>query len=293
MNQLTIVFGILMTNVFGLSKVLGTVDLWPVLVGLMLLPVAAHIALFFVAVESPKHLYIRLNDTEGARQALMKLRDGNAQLVDNEMQQLADEKYRLSQQSEIAWSDFWTKRTLMRPLIVACVLQLSQQLSGINAVIFYSTSIFASIGLEGEWPEYASILLGVVQLGMTVVCMFLVDRLGRRLLLLIGIGGMCIFSYLLATTSVVAEKNPDLKWLNYLTVVCSVLYIVFFSIGPGAIPWLITAELFASDARGKASSIAVLVNWIANFIVTVSFPYIQVNFSLSLSQSNKKVTLLN
>jgi SP family facilitated glucose transporter-like MFS transporter 1 len=60
-----------------------------------------------------------------------------------------------------------------------------------------------------------------------------------------------------------------------LTVVCAVVYIVFFSVGPGAIPWLITSELFESDARGKATSIAVFCNWLANFIVVVSFPFVK------------------
>lgn len=66
--------------------------------------------------------------------------------------------------------------------------------------------------------------------------------------------------------------------MNFLTVVFSVLYVIFFSIGPGAIPWIITSELFGSEARGKASSLATFVNWCANFLTTVSFPFIQATF---------------
>jgi hypothetical protein len=65
---------------------------------------------------------------------------------------------------------------------------------------------------------------------------------------------------------------------KYLSVVATIAYIVFFSIGPGAIPWFITAELFNSNARGKASSIAVLVNWLSNFTVTITFPFLEVTF---------------
>jgi hypothetical protein len=64
-------------------------------------------------------------------------------------------------------------------------------------------------------------------------------------------------------------------WFRYISAISVVFYIVFFSIGPGAIPWLITSELFNSDARGKASSVAVFVNFLSNFIVTLTFPYIE------------------
>lgn len=63
---------------------------------------------------------------------------------------------------------------------------------------------------------------------------------------------------------------------SYITIVFAVLYIVFFAIGPGAIPWLITSELFDSSARGKATSIACFVNWTCNYLVVLSYPYIQV-----------------
>ena len=128
--------------------------------------------------------------------------------------------------------------------------------------------------MKGDWPIYATIILGAVQIVMTVVCMLIVDRAGRRILLLLGMIGMSVFSFGLAITRVIGEKE-NLDWLNYLTVVCAVAYIVFFSIGPGAIPWLITSELFESSARGKATSIAVFVNWFSNFIVTVTFPFIE------------------
>jgi hypothetical protein len=90
----------------------------------------------------------------------MKLRNNNQQLVENELEELTTEKDRLALQAQVKWSEFWTVKTLRRPLIVTVVLQMSQQLSGINAVIFYSKKIFESAGLKGDWPTYATILLG-------------------------------------------------------------------------------------------------------------------------------------
>lgn len=71
-------------------------------------------------------------------------------------------------------------------------------------------------------------------------------------------------------------QGPDKPALNYLTVVAAVSYIIFFAIGPGAIPWILTSEMFNSNARAKANSIAVLVNWSSAFIVTVAFPFLEV-----------------
>lgn len=120
--------------------------------------------------------------------------------------------------------------------------------------MFYSTSIFKSIGLDGQWPIYATILLNAVQFVMTLVCLFIIDRAGRRILLIAGMLGMCVFSFLLSISRILAvnhlnlkprakkyltfflsniQKNEDREWLNYITLVSAVAYIVFFAIGPG------------------------------------------------------------
>ena len=89
---------------------------------------------------------------------------------------------------------------------------------GINAVTFYSTDIFRSAGLDGDWPVYATIILGVVQLVMTIVCMFIVDRAGRKLLLLIGMIGLAVFSFGLALCRIFAVSK------NYHYINCLKLY---------------------------------------------------------------------
>lgn len=100
------------------------------------------------------------------------------------------------------------------------------------------------------------------------------DRLGRRLLHLIGLGGMLITSLFLVISLIVASTN----FWNKISLIMTILFVVFFGIGPGSIPWLITAELFNQTYRVPASSIAVLVNWSGNFIVGLAFkPLFTVN----------------
>lgn len=170
----------------------------------------------------------------------MKLRDNDEELVDNELSEIQKEK--ASHVEKASWLDLIKKTHLLRPLIVTIMVQMSQQLTGflfesytmrsllilfmilsykmpgINAVTFYSTDIFKSAGLDGSWPVYATIILGVVQLVMTIVCMFIVDRAGRKLLLLIGMIGLAVFSFGLALCRIFAVSK------NYHYINCLKLY---------------------------------------------------------------------
>ena len=104
---------------------------------------------------------------------------------------------------------------------------------------------------------------------MTLVSIPLMEKSGRRFLHLLGLGGMFVFSILM-TIAFVLQNRYD--WLKYLSIVSMMLYIVFFAIGPGSIPWLIVAELFSQGPRSAAVSLAVLVNWSANVAVGQGFP---------------------
>ena len=102
---------------------------------------------------------------------------------------------------------------------------------------------------------------------ITIISIFLMDRLGRRLLHLIGLGGMFMTSLILVISLLVPSNDV---W-NKISLIMTILFVVFFGIGPGSIPWLITSELFNQAYRVPASSIAVLVNWSANFAVGLAF----------------------
>jgi MFS transporter, SP family, solute carrier family 2 (facilitated glucose transporter), member 1 len=152
-------------------------------------------------------------------------------------------------------------------LFIAVFLQLSQQLSGINAVFYYSTTIFKKTGLDSKEAEYANLGLGATNIFITVISVFLMDRLGRRALHLTGILGM-FFTSLMLFFSLLVQSND---FWNKISLIMTILFVAFFGVGPGGIPWLITAELFNQAYRVPASSVAVLVNWSANFAVGLGF----------------------
>lgn len=270
-NQAVVVTGILSANILGLPELLGTEELWPVLIGFILVPALSNCCLVFFE-ESPKYLY--KTDKEAAEKALKKFRGSkNKELIKDELDSYKDEQLEILSQKEVSWSDLWKLNYLRRPLIASIVIQMSQQFSGINAVMLFSTLIFTSAGFDEKKATYCSILLNVVNLLMTFVSLGLIERAGRRILLLIGLIGMCLSSVGLATFLTLIKAYEGSLFAN-LAIVCAVLFVGSLAIGPGGIPWLITSELFDSSARGKATSIAGFVNWTCNSLVCFLFPFL-------------------
>lgn len=270
LNQLGLTIGIFVANILGMPQLLGTSTLWPVLVSFTLLPMFIQIIGLPFCVESPKYLFINKKNPEAAYKVLKKLRTVGSN-IDDEIKTMKIEME--TQIKECTYFDLLKNSTLRKALLITIVCQLINQLSGINAVMFYSTQIFISIGLdENTWAVYASLLLGFIGILMSFVVVILIEKSGRKILLVIGIFGMSFFSFALAISRIFSEAVPFLRYLSALSVF---LYNFCFAIGPGPIPWLITGELFKSDSRGKASSIAVFVCFLSNFIVTLSFPFME------------------
>ncbi|KAG8507144.1 Solute carrier family 2, facilitated glucose transporter member 4 [Galemys pyrenaicus] len=204
LNQLAIVIGILIAQVLGLESLLGTATLWPLLLGITVLPALLQLVLLPFCPESPRYLYIIRNLEGPARKSLKRL-TGWAD-VSGALAELKEEKRKLERERPLSLLQLLGSRTHRQPLVIAIVLQLSQQLSGINAVrmqhplgragvgniprvFYYSTSIFETAGV-GQ-PAYATIGAGVVNTVFTLASVFLVERAGRRTLHLLGLAGMC------------------------------------------------------------------------------------------------------
>ncbi|XP_050307783.1 glucose transporter type 1 isoform X3 [Anthonomus grandis grandis] len=266
-NQLAVTVGLLLSQVLGIEQILGTNEGWPLLLGLAVLPALLQLILLPVCPESPRYLLITKQWEEESRRALRRLRASNQ--VEEDIEEMRAEER--AQQSEASTSmlELICSPTLRAPLIIGIVMQLSQQLSGINAVFYYSTNLFETAGLAPESAKFATIGIGCIMVIMTLISIPLMDRMGRRTLLLYGLGGMFIFSIFITISFLIKEM---IDWMSYLSVVSVLFFVKFFAMGPGSIPWMITAELFSQGPRPAAMSIAVLVNWMANFLVGIVFP---------------------
>ncbi|XP_043288937.1 glucose transporter type 1 isoform X3 [Venturia canescens] len=266
-NQLAVTVGLLVSQVLGIEQILGTNDGWPVLLGLAICPAILQLVLLPICPESPRYLLITKQWEEEARKALRRLRASNQ--VEEDIEEMRAEERAQLAESTISMTELICSPTLRAPLVIGVVMQLSQQLSGINAVFYYSTNLFKSAGLSEESAKFATIGIGAIMVCMTLISIPLMDRTGRRTLHLYGLGGMFIFSIFITISFLIKEM---IDWMSYLSVVSTLSFVVFFAVGPGSIPWMITAELFSQGPRPAAMSIAVLVNWMANFIVGIAFP---------------------
>ncbi|KAL7317352.1 Bifunctional purine biosynthesis protein PurH [Mucor circinelloides] len=154
---------------------------------------------------------------------------------------------------------------IRRIAITVILLHAFQQLVGINAVMYYSTTIF-TLAFDANMSKYMAIVTTVVNFIMTAVAVALIDRMGRRPLLLIANFGACLFSILLVIGYVYQ--------IPALLVVSVFLYVASFAIGIGPIPWLLTSELTPTYASSSVGAIATCVNWTMNFVVGQCFPVI-------------------
>lgn len=267
-NQLGVATGLVLSQVLGIETVLGSDSTWHVL--LLLSGVGSILQGIFLPFcpESPRYLLITKQDEDTARTALIKLRATNQ--IEDFLEEMRQEERAERSETKITMKQLIFSPTLRAPLIVGIVLHLSQQFSGINAVFYYSTSIFKDSGLSEDSAKTATIGIGVIMVVMTLISIPLMDKAGRRTLHLYGLAGMFVFSIILTIS-----LSQDVSWVSYISVASTFLYVMSFAIGPGSIPWMIVSELFSQGPRPAAVSIAVLINWLANFIVGIGFPSMQ------------------
>jgi len=159
-----------------------------------------------------------------------------------------------------------------RPLLIAVVLAVFQQITGINAILYYAPRIFEGAGFERMSAIGQSTLVGLVNMLFTVVAIVLADKVGRRPLLLVATAGMGFSLVLLGA----AFRFPLLPASALLFII--LLYIAFFASAMGPLVWVVMAEIFPIKVRGAAMGLATLVLWLADFAVTLTFPVISDRF---------------
>jgi MFS transporter, SP family, galactose:H+ symporter len=156
---------------------------------------------------------------------------------------------------------------VVRVLFVGIALAVIQQITGINTVIYYAPTIFQEAGFQSaQGSIIATAGVGLVNVLMTVISIPLLDRVGRRPLLLASLGGMSLA--LAALGLGFAVGGVALKWIGVLSLA---VYIASFAIGLGPIFWLLISEIYPLRIRGQAASVATMANWLSNFLVSLTF----------------------
>ncbi|CAH2102608.1 unnamed protein product [Euphydryas editha] len=224
--------------------------------------------LMILTPETPRW-YISKGRTEDAKKALQWLRGKNIN-TDKEMRELTHSQAESDLTSSgNAFGQLLSRKYLPAVLISLC-LMLFQQLSGINAVIFYASKIFKMAGSTVD-KNVCSIIIGVVNFISTFIATAIIDRLGRKMLLYISSVAMIITLVILGSYLYVLEAGTDVSNYGWLPLACLVIYVLGFSIGFGPIPWLMLGEILPAKIRGTAASLATAFNWTCTFVVTKSF----------------------
>ncbi len=259
LNQLMITIGILVSYLadYALSGSRG----WRLMFGLAAIPALILLVGLLFVPESPRW-FVRQNLRDRARQVLSRIR--RPEEIEPE---ISDIESSLTQQ-EGGWHELFSSN--LRPaLIIGIGLAIFQQFTGINTVIYYAPTIFQLAGLQSHSAAIlATAGVGLVNVILTVVALELLDRLGRRPLLLYGLLGMIVSLGLLGIGFMKENPTPALAWVS---VICVMAYVACFAISLGPIFWLMIAEIYPLKIRSRAMGLATMANWGANLLVALTF----------------------
>ena len=259
--QINIVVGILLaylSNYIITARNLGPLQ-WRWEFGVAIVPSVVFLILLYGIPRSSRWL-VTTNQTDEALEVLKMMGSPNSQA---ELQEIIDSVHleRGADQEPLFNGRY------NRPLFLAISIGLFNQLSGINAILYYSNYIFSSAGFNSKSAALQTVGVGLVNLLATFLGMSLVDKLGRKTLLLIGAIGMTVA---LAGVAAIFYTHAHLDLLVWLLV----LFIVFFAISQGSVIWVYIAEVFPSRVRSKGQSVGSSSHWIMNALIAGAFPFI-------------------
>jgi len=273
--QLFITIGILTAQILAFPSILGKASLWGWFMALGSIPCIIWILYSPKMVESPRYTLIEKNNSEQAQEDLRKLRgvdDVSAELAELEAEA---EKLKAEQSEDddgMTVMELFTDPSLRWQLLIVCVAQMGQQLSGINAIFFYTNDIFKAAGFSTETSTMISALVGLENVCMTFVSLAVIEKFGRTGL---HVGGNILMVIFCAGMFLCLKYLNAATFVPYLSIVCILGYIVGFAVGPGPVPWIWNSEYFPQRARGPAGSVSCALNWTAAFLVGKFFPIAQ------------------
>ena len=259
LNQLAITIGIVVSYLVDFA--LSAFQAWRYMLGLAAIP-AIILGIGMLPLPDTPRWLINHNEADKARKVLKRIRGKDD--VEGEVKEIQDGlKKQRGGRAELF-------NPMVKPaLIIGVSLAIFQQVTGINTVIYYAPTIFQFAGITSASSAIlATVAVGVVNVIMTIVAIMLLDRVGRRPLLLIGLAGM-IFS--LGLLGAIFFLPSLLSSLGDLAVIGLMLYVASFAIGLGPVFWLLISEIYPLRVRGLAMSIASEANWGSNLIIALTF----------------------
>lgn len=267
MNQLSINLGILLTQSIALK--FGNEFQWRWILGIGCLLAIVNFIGWWEVYESPKWLVLHEHDTRNAEISLFHLRQNKYDQIKSEIQKWTNENNNDIENNSVKEPTFWnyiTNRNYSKSRFAITMLLVGQQFSGINSIIFYGVKVTSKL-----LPQHAMLInftISFINVIMTFVASLIIDKFGRRPLLLISTSLMSIMCFIISISIVNSHSK--------MFVTSIFIYIASFAIGIGPIPFLIIGELSPNEASAIAQSYGTVCNWIGTFIVGYTFPLLNI-----------------
>ena len=263
--QLAITIGIFLA--YLIDQALADEGRWRTMLGVSAVPAVLLLLAIIPAVESPRWL-VRMGRRDVARANIVRARPW----VDPDVRLKSIEDALRDEPPNASWSEVFAP-AWRRPLAIGIGLAVFQQITGINAVIYYSDRIFAAAGFSTPQAQTMATTwaIGAVNVVATLIAIAFIDRLGRRPLLLAGLVGMCASLVAVGLAFFSAGAGAMSPTAGVVTLVALVIFIVSFAFSLGPVVWTVINEIFPGRVRGRAVAVATAVNWGAAFLVSEFF----------------------
>uniref|UniRef100_A0A3Q3SC04 Solute carrier family 2, facilitated glucose transporter member 5 n=1 Tax=Mastacembelus armatus TaxID=205130 RepID=A0A3Q3SC04_9TELE len=254
--------GILTGQVIGLKEILGREEYWPILLSTTCIPAFLQLLILPWFPESPRYLLIDKGDNEACKKGKV--------IAQSLHRELPFQNNLAGVQTKKPW-ELLMDRSVRWQLLTIILLNIAQQLNGINAIYFYAGYVFKRSGIPDDKIPYVTVGTGACECITALTCGVLIECLGRKVLISGGYALMSIFCILFTLTLTFQDASPVVP---YLSMACVFAFILSFGLGPGGVTNILTAELFTQDSRPAAYMIAGSVNWLSFFFIGLVFPFI-------------------
>jgi sugar porter (SP) family MFS transporter len=258
--QFALTLGIALADLVGYW--LAGEQAWRWMFGIGAIPAALFLLLVLTLPESPRWLFAQNRLSEAQSVLKSYTNEAGMRLL------LDDIRAAVETKMEKRWSALWSPAA-RGALLIAVGFTVLQQVTGINTIIYYGPQIFALAGITSNKNAiFATLIVAVTNMLATIIAFFLVDRLGRKPLLYIGVGGMTVSLFVL---SVAFHQVAFGASLGMIATVCLVAYIAFFAFSMGPIAWILVSEVFPLQVRARGVAAATLGSGASNFLVSLTF----------------------
>ncbi|XP_024126539.1 solute carrier family 2, facilitated glucose transporter member 9 isoform X1 [Oryzias melastigma] len=269
-NSILICLGVFTGQVLGLPELLGQESRWNFLFSFLAVPALLQLCVLPFLPESPRYLLMEKRNEAAAKRAFQRFLGKKD--VSQELEEVHAEARAQDNLHAVSVLQMLRTPAVRWQLITIIITMACYQLCGLNAIWYYTNGILREAGFADNILPYITLSTGAVETLAAIISGLVIERIGRKPLLIFGFSSMAVFFSLL--TAFLYFQN-SVAWLPYLSYVCILAVIAAFCSGPGGIPFVLTGELFEQPYRPAAFMIAGTVNWLSNFTVGLLFPFIQ------------------